>query len=334
MRDPGGTLRASLSIAFGALPVDIAVSNDGNQIAVAVAGAKEVQLASATALDGSDEPPCGDVIVPDEAAAQPPTNPGGGQGVSLDDQLGAPTSVAFDPAGDLLVYYPEYPGIVVHTPLGTTTTIQLPGGLGYDAGREMFHTETPVSLACASCHPEGRDDGLTWTFDQLGKRRTQSVAGHILERAPYHWDGSMTDLPTLMTAVFTTRMEGPPITHSQEVSLGPWLERIQPPAPPPVTDPAAVARGEALFESPVTQCTTCHNGPILTNKTKVNVGTGELLEVPSLVGVGARPPFLHDGCAATLADRFGTCGGGDLHGHTSQLSAQDVSDLVAYLETL
>jgi hypothetical protein len=43
---------------------------------------------------------------------------------------------------------------------------------------------------------------------------------------------------------------------------------------------------------------------------------------------------MHEGCAATLADRFGACGGGDAHGKTSHLTAEQRADLVAYLETL
>jgi len=43
---------------------------------------------------------------------------------------------------------------------------------------------------------------------------------------------------------------------------------------------------------------------------------------------------MHDGCAATLRDRFGACGGGELHGHTSQLTPAQIDDLVAYLESL
>jgi hypothetical protein len=57
--------------------------------------------------------------------------------------------------------------------------------------------------------------------------------------------------------------------------------------------------------------------------------------VPSLVGIGYRAPFIHDGCAATLRDRFDPkCGGGDLHGKTSGLTEEQIGDLVAYLETL
>ena len=51
-------------------------------------------------------------------------------------------------------------------------------------------------------------------------------------------------------------------------------------------------------------CITCHSGPRLTNAQTVDVGTGAPFQVPSLVGVGTRGPFMHDGCAKTLDDRF------------------------------
>jgi hypothetical protein len=58
--------------------------------------------------------------------------------------------------------------------------------------------------------------------------------------------------------------------------------------------------------------------------------------VPSLKGVRFRTPLMHDGCAATISGRFTNvlCEGGDNHGTTSQLSAAQVGDLTAYLETL
>jgi cytochrome c peroxidase len=64
------------------------------------------------------------------------------------------------------------------------------------------------------------------------------------------------------------------------------------------------------------------------------VNTGGDFQVPSLLGVGWRAPYLHQGCAPTLADRFNPCGGGDAHGRTSQLTTDQRVDLVAYLETL
>jgi hypothetical protein len=74
--------------------------------------------------------------------------------------------------------------------------------------------------------------------------------------------------------------------------------------------------------------------PLYTNNALVFVGTGGMFKVPSLVGVAARAPYMHDGCAATLRDRFGTCGGGDAHGRTSGLTEAQLADLAAFLESL
>lgn len=56
-----------------------------------------------------------------------------------------------------------------------------------------------------------------------------------------------------------------------------------------------------------------------------HVGTRMMLQVPSSRGVGWRAPFLHNGCAPTLADRFGSSGGCDKRGHTSGLAPGDIS---------
>ncbi len=62
------------------------------------------------------------------------------------------------------------------------------------------------------------------------------------------------------------------------------------------------------------------------------VGTGKAFQVPSLLGIGARAPYMHDGCAPTLKERFSAakpCGGGDMHGKTSQLTEAQIDDLVS-----
>jgi hypothetical protein len=260
---------------------------------------------------------------------------GGGEG---HDDLGAPTSIAFsnNASNDLVTYYPEVPAIVVraNSGAGTKRIVKLPGDLGYDSGRNVFHQQTKSGLACASCHPEGRDDGQIWTFAQFGTRRTQNLAGGILQRAPYHWTGDKPDLDNLMDDVFAVRMGGGSPTDGQKLAIGPWIDRLPAPKPLAGVDAGRVARGKVLFESNTVQCTKCHNDVLMTNNTLQDVGTGGAFKVPSLLGVSARAPFMHNGCAATLADRFGACGGGDKHGLTSQLSAAQIDDLVGYLESL
>ncbi|HEU0035529.1 MAG TPA: cytochrome c [Kofleriaceae bacterium] len=337
---PGLAPQAVAQIGNGALPVDIAASPAGDKLAVVVAGSKSVKVVPSSALALPDEDKCEPPPPPCDDPNAPTTPDGRGDCDDDDDddedRLGAPTSVAFTPTGDLVIFYPEAPALVVRAAAGPLATrIDLTGDRGIDAGRAVFHTQTRIGLACASCHPEGRDDGLVWDFAQFGTRRTQSLAGHILQRAPYHWAGDEASLPVLMDDVFAQRMSGGILSDEQKRALGPWLDRVPAPVVTATADADTIARGKAVFESPEAACVSCHNGELMSNKQLVNVGTGGTFKVPSLLGLADRAPFMHTGCAPTLAARFtSACGGGDAHGVTSTLTAQQVSDLVAYLESL
>ena len=142
----------------------------------------------------------------------------------------------------------------------------------------------------------------------------------------------------LVDEVMVKRMGGVPQSVDAKAALQHWLFQLRPPAAiVDASDPHAVS-GRALFESASVGCSGCHSGSKLTSNQNVYVGTtvkGVTLQVPSLHGVGYRAPFIHDGCAATLHDRFDpACGGGDLHGNTSQLNGAQVGDLIAYLNSL
>ncbi|HVY40982.1 MAG TPA: c-type cytochrome [Polyangia bacterium] len=244
--------------------------------------------------------------------------------------VGQPIAVTFDPSGALIVQSRE-PAMLA---LGDGTTISLSTVSRADTGHTLFHANSGGFLACASCHAEGNEDGRTWNFSCEGPRRTQSVQTGLAGTEPFHWDGNETDFTHLMTDVFQGRMSGPVLATDQGAALLGWLDR-QPRAPKAQpADAGAVAHGKALFQDPTHGCAVCHAGPHMTNNQTVDVGTGGRFQVPSLIGVGSRAPYMHNGCAPTLADRFGSCGGGDQHGVTSTLSPADVSDLVAYLKTL
>ncbi len=244
--------------------------------------------------------------------------------------VGQPIAVAFDAAGGLIVQSRE-PAMLA---LGDGTTISLSTVSRADTGHTLFHANSGGFLACASCHAEGNEDGRIWNFSCEGPRRTQSLQVGLAGTEPFHWDGSETDFGHLTSDVFQGRMSGPSLASDQQAALLSWLDR-QPRLPrPDAADAAAVARGQALFQDPAHGCAICHAGPHMTNNQTVDVGTGGRFQVPSLIGIANRAPYMHDGCAATLADRFGACGGGDQHGITSTLSPADVSDLVAYLKTL
>lgn len=203
-----------------------------------------------------------------------------------------------------------------------------------DTGQKLFHMNAGGGVACASCHPEGGDDGHVWRFQEIGPRRSQTIHGGLLGSEPFHWNGDMPSFQHLVSEVFQSRMGGGVMSAPQVSALSRWIDQIpSPPAPRHAEDPEAVA-GKAIFEREDVGCVSCHNGPRIGGVGAFDVGTGSILEVPALVGVAYRGPFLHDGCAPTLRDRFVRCGGGDQHGKTSHLTPAEIDALVAYLESL
>jgi mono/diheme cytochrome c family protein len=247
-----------------------------------------------------------------------------------------PVAVAFVNETDAVVQMREPAELWVLRNLGQySQRIVLGGASRRDTGHDVFHSNSGAGVACASCHAEGTDDGRVWDFS-TGPRRTQALHRGLLATAPFHWSGDLPDLPHLIDEVLVGRMSGPRLDAGQETVLGRWLDRLPPQAVSPPADPQAVERGRLLFQDAAVGCSSCHNGPAFTNNATVDVGTyGGPFQVPSLLGVGGRAPYLHDGCARTLRERFvPRCGGGDRHGHTSQLSEAEIGDLVAYLETL
>jgi mono/diheme cytochrome c family protein len=248
-------------------------------------------------------------------------------------------AVAFDLVGDLLVQTREPAQLLIianqDAVLGSPTAVKLSDASRDDSGHDIFHTGAGALIACASCHPEGGDDGFVWTLNG-DLRRTPSMRGTIEGTAPYHWPGDEANFSVLTNDVYTNRMAGGPLEPAQLSALQGWVQTIPAPPAPSWVDAAAAARGQVPFERSDTGCSTCHSGAKFTNNETLDVGTGGAFQVPPLVGVSWRFPFLHDGCAQTLAERFALDGGCDTpaHGTTSQLSAQDLSDLIAYLESI
>lgn len=306
------------NLQFMGLVVDVAVSRDGTKLAA---------ISPSTRLD----PTTGQVMQLSTSllASTDPCPVPGLPTFRTQVQL---TAGAFDGSNQLWVQSRE-PAQLMQA--NGTVTIPFDGAESMlNEGHRLFHEVTPALVACASCHPEGNEDGRVWNFSGIGARRTQTLRGGLLATAPFHWDGDLANLGALMGDVFVKRMSGPQPTAQQVTAFGDWLDRL-PVLPRGGKDPEAVARGEAVFRDPGVGCISCHNGPRFTDNTSRDVGTGKAFQVPTLLGIGSRAPFMHTGCAPTLRDRFKPeCGGGDAHGKTSQLTSEQLDDLVTYLETL
>jgi cytochrome c553 len=369
MMAPDGTIVASFALNSLVLPVDVAVSPDesfaaivgaGNSFAPELSQLAIVQLATTvggSAASSVPVPPLTPVGVADTAALvdadafapEPPVSPGPPSGVtppSTTLQLARgeqAIAIAFDGSGHVLVQTREPAHlwvIPIQTggaspgpwPPPTSAPIVLSSATRDDTGHDIFHTSAGALIACASCHPEGGDDGHVWTLNGQA-RRTPSLRGTIEGTAPYHWPGDEPDLPTLTSDVYTSRMSGQQLEAGQMTALATWIQKVPAPPAPSWVDPAAAARGAALFSRADVGCSRCHSGAKFTNNQTLDVGTGQAFQVPPLVGVGWRTPLFHDGCAQTIADRFGACST-PAHGNISTLTTQNISDMTAYLQTL
>jgi YVTN family beta-propeller protein len=228
-------------------------------------------------------------------------------------------------------------------------------------------------IACASCHPDGHSDGRVW-HNPEGLRKTPAMMGlahtHPLHWSAdrdevqdfeYTIRGRLMQGPGLLREAMKPKRGFEPVeleehlagrskdldalavyTNSFDFTLSPHI-----PAPGKLY-PAA-ERGKALFFSEAVGCARCHSGPYYTDSSLQkpfklhDVGTGQddpsekmgpKYDTPTLLGVYRTAPYLHHGKAKTLLDVLTTCNKGDKHGKTSHLSAAQLDDLVAFLQSL
>jgi hypothetical protein len=205
-----------------------------------------------------------------------------------------------------------------------------------------FHRDAGVGIACASCHPEGQDDGHVWRFGEHvsgvatpGPRKTLPLAGTITARAPYHWAGELPTPADLAASTFTAAMGGDELPPDEVDALFAWLDGLRPVRATSAADAATLERGAALFAG--RGCAGCHAGPLGTDDRLADVRGDGPHKTPTLVGLGLRLAYLHDGCAPTLLDRLTgpeACTGGDAHGALGDLDDADLLALAEWLRTL
>ena len=208
-------------------------------------------------------------------------------------------------------------------------------------GKRVFHNAADPRLtksgyiSCAHCHPDGRDDGLTWDFTDRGEglRNTTSLEGRAgVGMGAIHWSGNfdeVQDFENDMRGAFggtgflsesdwsDTRdtLGTPKAGRSAELdALAAYLTSLDatPASPTPDADPSGGA--DALHAA---GCTECHTPPHYTDSAvgvRHDVGTltaasgqrlgGPLdgLDTPTLLGVWDTGPWLHDGSALTLEE--------------------------------
>lgn len=243
---------------------------------------------------------------------------------------GQPVALTFLSGSRLVVQSREPAALYVYSAaLEHELTVELSSSSRFDTGHDLYHRTVDAQIACASCHPEGTDDGHVWLFEQLGPRRTQTPEVGLEGTAPFHWDGDMDDFRTLSNEVYTHRMGGPMQSEERAEAFARWIFSAERPPARSMVDADLHADGEQLFID--YGCASCHAG-VRTSTNQTVAIRGKPLQVPSLRRIALRPPYMHDGRADTLRDAVL-----DMLDATQPdlpYTGQDVDAITAYLRTL
>ncbi|MBT3202128.1 MAG: hypothetical protein HN350_19670 [Phycisphaerales bacterium] len=226
--------------------------------------------------------------------------------------------------------------------------------LGYQAraddvrlGDDIFHDATychELWLSCATCHPDGRIDGLNWDLlnDGVGNPKNTRTMLWSHKTPPVMSEGVRADMAAATAAGFVhiqfheagedDLKAVRAYIRSLKIEPSPWLVdgKLSPRA----------QKGQAIFESRKAKCSACHPGPLFTNLASYDVGTRVEIDrtgkfdTPSLVEQWRSAPYLHHGRAVTLRDVLTKFNVGDKHGRTSHLAPNEIDALVEYLKSL
>lgn len=166
--------------------------------------------------------------------------------------------------------------------------------------------------SCASCHPDGRADALTWDLLNDGTGSTKNTKSMLLaHRTP----------PAMSEGVRQTAEEAvrSGISHilfsdrpeDEPAAIDAYLKSLRPVPSPRLVDgrlsPAA-ERGRKLFFGERANCARCHPAPLYTDLREHNVGSRGYYEhvtrfdTPTLLEVWRTAPYLHDGRYTTVRE--------------------------------
>lgn len=215
-------------------------------------------------------------------------------------------------------------------------------------GRELFHKTDDSRIsgdgrACASCHPDGREDALTWSTP-VGPRQTIMLAGRLKGTGPFSWLGVHESVEVHLHTTFQ-RLGGSGLkSHDERGDLEALIAYLhEMPAPNLAgglvdSKQAKLAdEGKHLFYAESTGCATCHVGGV-TDAERYDLGTrtagdrDDEFDTPSLHFVGGTAPYFHDGRYDTLLDVLMTTD--SRMGHSMHLSRRQAVALAAFLETI
>ena len=192
-------------------------------------------------------------------------------------------------------------------------------------------------MSCHSCHTDGHTNGLLADTQGDGSfgtpKRVPSLRG-VGSTGPWNWTGSSDRLEDQVRKSIETTMRGPSPSDEQVDALVAYLGSLATARPStPVTAADAAERGRAIFLA--RRCDECHAPPRYTSARSYDVGLADeaghrKFNPPSLIEVGLRGTYFHDGRAKTMEEVFVKF----RHPRDAATSPEEAAGLAAFLRSL
>jgi len=199
--------------------------------------------------------------------------------------------------------------------------------------------------SCATCHPDGRIDGLNWDLlnDGLGNPKNNKSLLLAHQTPPSMWEGvRATAEEAVRSGIRHIQFAVRPEEDAQAIDA--YLRSLRPVPSPYLVNgqlSESARRGRELFFSERLKCHHCHPEPLYTDLKKHNVGSrGQLdraseFDTPTLIEVWRTAPYMHDGHYLTLEELFREGKHGETAGSdVGSLTAEELHDLCEFVRSL
>jgi len=214
-------------------------------------------------------------------------------------------------------------------------------------GEMLFHDATLCYQqwqSCASCHPDGRTDGLNWDLINDGTGNSKNTKSMLLaHRTPPAMAEGVRASAEVAVRSGLTHILFADRPEEEAAAIDAYLDALRPVPSPHLVDgrlsPAA-ERGRELFHSPRVACHRCHPRPLYTDLRSHDVGTrrpygyNERFDTPTLVEVWRTAPYLHDGRYTTIRELLVEGKHGLRRTPGKALSEREIDDLVEFVFSL
>ena len=192
--------------------------------------------------------------------------------------------------------------------------------------------------SCASCHPDGRADGLNWDLLNDGLGNPKNTKSLVLAHAtpPAMISGIRESAEKAVRSGFKYILFQN-ISEENAECVDEYLKSLLPEPSPLLINgnlSELAQKGKKIFEK--ADCARCHPPPFFTDCKSYNIGLNPptKFDTPTLIENWRTAPYLYDGRAQTMYEVLTKFNTNNMHGKTKELPEDEFEALIEYLLSL